>query len=49
MRWRKNGEMAFLTSRNANKHILLVLGVNRTARGCHEGEITGVSSILCLA
>ena len=28
----KYDEMAFLTSRNPNKHTLLALGVNRTAR-----------------
>ena len=32
MKCHKYTEMALLTSRNANKHILLALGVNRTAR-----------------
>ena len=35
MRWHKYGEMVFLMSRNANKHVLLALGVNHT----DEGEI----------
>ena len=29
----KHDKMAFLTSRNASKHVLLALGVNHTARG----------------
>ena len=32
MRWRKCGEMAFLTSRNEVKHVLLALGADCTAR-----------------
>ena len=32
MRWRKYGEMAFLMSRNANKHVLLALCVDCTVK-----------------
>ena len=35
MRLYKYGEMVFLMSRNANKHVVLALGVNHT----DEGEI----------
>ena len=35
-RWRKYSEITFLNSKNANKHILLAPGVNRTVRG--EGD-----------
>ena len=31
MSWGKYGVMIFLMSRNANKHVLLALGVNRMA------------------
>ena len=40
MRWRKYDEMAFLMPRNANKRVLLALGVDHTAMQGHcEGEI----------
>ena len=34
--------MALLTSRNVNKHVLLALGVNRTARDTVKAKFTGV-------
>ena len=34
---RKHGEMAFLTSRSASKHIIFALGVDPTARDASEG------------
>ena len=34
--------MALLTSRNANKHVLLALGVNRTARDTVKAKFTRV-------
>ena len=36
---RKHSEMAFLTSRNANKHILFALGVDPTARDAVKAGI----------
>ena len=36
-RKRKHGEMAFLTSRSASKHVHFALGVNPTARDAGEG------------
>ena len=38
----KKCEMAFLTSRNVSKHILLALGVDRTARDAVMVKFTGV-------
>ena len=35
---RKHGEMAFLTSRSASKHVLFTLGVDSTARDAGEGN-----------
>ena len=35
---RKHGEMAFLTSKSASKHVLFALGVHPTARDPGEGE-----------
>ena len=35
MRWHKYSEVVFLMFRNANKHVLLAIGVNHT----DEGEI----------
>ena len=34
----KQGEMAFLTSRSASKHVLFALDVDPTARDAGEGE-----------
>ena len=42
MKCHKYTEMALLTSRNANKHVLLALGVNRTARDTMNANFTGV-------
>ena len=35
----KHDEMAFLTSRNVSKRVLLTLGVDHTARDAMKGEI----------
>ena len=35
---REHSEMAFLTSRSANKHVLSALGVDPTARDAGEGR-----------
>ena len=40
IRWYKYGQLVFLTSRNANKHVLLVLGVNHTARDATKAKFT---------
>ena len=34
----KHGEMTFLTSRSASKHVLFALGVNPIARDADEGR-----------
>ena len=41
---RKHDEMVFLMSRNANKHVLLALSVDRTARDAMKAKFTGVST-----
>ena len=44
---RKHGEMAFLTSRSATKHILYALGINSTARDTVMVGIPTTSCTLC--
>ena len=39
---RKHDEMAFLMSRNANKHVIFALSVDRTARDAVKAKFTGV-------
>ena len=34
----KHGEMVFLTSRSASKHVIFALGIDPTARGAGEGR-----------
>ena len=46
-RKRKHDKMAFLTSRNATKHILWALGVDRTARNTMKVKFTGVPTQSC--
>ena len=38
----RDDQMAFLISRNVSKHILLPLGVNRTARDSMKAKFTKV-------
>ena len=45
MRWRKYGEMASLMFRNPNKHVLLALGINRTANNTVRAKFTVVLSV----
>ena len=41
---RKHGEMAFLTSKSASKHVLFALGVHPTARDGSEGRGSDIVS-----
>ena len=43
---RKHGEIAFLTSRYASKHVLFALGVNPTATCRYAGEGGGSDLVL---
>ena len=45
MRWRKYGEMASLMFNNPNKHVLLALGVDRTAKNTVKAKFTAVQSM----